>query len=60
MASISGFDDTDGDFALTLNQSGQAFSFSSSASVVPVPPAVWLFGSGLPGLIKIARRRKVA
>jgi len=60
MASISGFDDTDGDFALTLNQSGQAFSFSSSASVVPVPPAVWLFGSGLLGLIKIARRRKVA
>ena len=27
-------------------------------SVVPVPPAVWLFGSGLIGLIGIARRKK--
>jgi hypothetical protein len=25
---------------------------------VPVPPAVWLFGSGLLGLVGIARRRK--
>ena len=28
------------------------------AGVVPVPAAVWLFGSGLLGLIGIARRRK--
>ena len=28
-------------------------------SVVPVPAAVWLFGSGLIGLIGIARRKKV-
>ena len=28
------------------------------ASVVPVPAAVWLFGSGLVGLIGIARRKK--
>jgi hypothetical protein len=28
--------------------------------VVPVPPAVWLFGSGLLGLIGIARRKKAA
>jgi len=27
-------------------------------SVVPLPPAVWLFGSGLLGLIAIARRKK--
>jgi hypothetical protein len=27
---------------------------------VPVPPAVWLFGSGLLGLIGIARRKKAA
>jgi hypothetical protein len=25
---------------------------------VPVPPAVWLFGSGLLGLIGVARRRQ--
>ena len=29
-----------------------------SASVVPVPAAVWLFGSGLLGLIAVARRYK--
>ncbi len=28
--------------------------------VVPVPPAVWLFGSGLLGLVGIARRKKAA
>jgi len=30
------------------------------AEWVPIPPAVWLFGSGLLGLIGIARRKKVA
>ena len=59
IASIDGFDDTGGDFSLTLNQNGQAFSFSSSAAVVvPVPAAVWLFGSGLLGLVVTARRKK--
>jgi len=29
-------------------------------SIVPVPAAVWLFGSGLLGLIGIARRKKTA
>ena len=61
IASIDGFDDTGGDFTLTLNRSGQAFSFSSSASVVvPVPAAVWLFGSGVLGLVGIVRRKKAA
>ncbi len=31
----------------------------SPAAVVPVPAAVWLFGSGLLGLIGIAKRKKV-
>lgn len=30
-----------------------------TASPVPVPAAVWLFGSGMLGLIGIARRKKV-
>jgi hypothetical protein len=32
----------------------------ASASAVPVPPAVWLFGSGSVGLVVSARRRKRA
>ena len=31
-----------------------------SVEAVPVPPSVWLFGSGLLGLIGIARRKKAA
>lgn len=34
-----------------------AGAFSGSLNIVPVPPAVWLFGSGLIGLIGLARRR---
>jgi hypothetical protein len=29
-------------------------------TVIPVPPALWLFGSGLLGLVGIARRKKAA
>jgi hypothetical protein len=35
------------------------FTFSAAA-VVPIPPAVWLFGSGILGLIGTARRKKAA
>jgi hypothetical protein len=38
------------------NVSGSACTFDTSA--VPVPAAVWLFGSGLIGLVGIARRKK--
>jgi len=33
-------------------------AISSAAPVIPVPAAVWLFGSGLIGLIGVARRKK--
>lgn len=36
-------------------QSGVGFNFGISA--VPVPPALWLFGSGLMGLVGIARKK---
>ena len=40
---------------------GQITSFDAVlTTVVPVPPAVWLFGSGLLGLVGIARRKKSA
>jgi len=33
---------------------------ASPAAIVPIPGAVWLFGSGLLGLVRISRRKKVA
>jgi len=35
-------------------------TISTEVSAVPVPAAVWLFGSGLVGLIGLARRKKAA
>jgi len=34
--------------------------YAGGGTLVPVPPAVWLFGSGLIGLVGIARRKKAA
>ena len=40
-------------------QQGTDFApFSHDGTYVPVPAAVWLFGSGLLGLVAVARRRK--
>jgi len=48
-----------------LNATDQAvdaggIAASSSLAPVPIPAAVWLFGSGLLGLIGVARRKKVS
>jgi hypothetical protein len=47
----------DADF---LNNGGQIANLSNvrAFTVVPVPAAVWLFGSGLLGLVAVARRRR--
>ena len=45
-------------FGLT-DQTGVGLSGFVEQTAIPVPAAVWLFGSGLIGLIAIARRKKV-
>ena len=49
-----GFSGDDGDFGLIF---GTWDTNSFTATVVPVPAAVWLLGSGLLGLVGIARRK---
>jgi hypothetical protein len=50
-----GFDKTPVVWGFTGNDNGSSYSMTITA--VPVPAAVWLFGSGLLGLVGIARRR---
>jgi len=49
-----------GDYFLTWHDSGGpiAYSVIIETSPVPVPAAIWLFGSGLLGLVGVARRKK--
>jgi hypothetical protein len=42
----------------SLSSSGQLVLTANSTTAVPLPPAVWLFGSGLLGLVGVSRRRK--
>jgi len=44
----------------TTNSTTTSTSFSGSITAVPVPAAVWLFGSGLLGLTGAARKKKAA
>ena len=62
--------DTGFAWIFNMNNGNQSFSvksatydswavYSGDVSPVPVPAAVWLFSSGLLGLIGVARRKKV-
>jgi len=42
----------------TTNSAALSFVGAYNVAVVPVPAAVWLFGSGLLGLVGVVRRRK--
>jgi hypothetical protein len=44
---------------VSLDTNGN-LTFAANASAVPLPAAVWLFGSGLMGLVGVSRRRKAA
>jgi len=44
----------------TASFSGGTLSFTGNGNTVPLPAAVWLFGSGLVGLAGISRRRRSA
>ncbi len=54
--SAAGFDLTPTTWVLSADDLG---AYSMTVSAVPVPAAVWLFGSGLIGLIAVARRKTV-
>lgn len=41
-----------------LNNAGQPIDMSNVGVYVPVPAAVWLFGTGLLGLVGVARRKR--
>lgn len=54
-AAITGYDSI---IRLRLSAfEGSADNFAITYTVVPIPPSVWLFGSGMLGLAAIARRR---
>ena len=50
----------DGGFAGVAYQLHLSGTIGEGAPAIPVPAAVWLFGSGLLGLVGVARRRKAA
>ncbi len=64
-ASLAGVGGADADLFGTFSTRvfdplGRGYDFRFSVAPVPIPPALWLFGSGLAGLIGISKRKKAA
>lgn len=60
LANITGFDETNGTWRLSLDNVSSVFSFSSTASVVPEPALVLLLSTGLIGFGVARKLRKKA
>jgi len=58
---VLGVAEVDGAFIDSLGDGFSiALDLTLTPTAVPIPPALWLFGSGLLGLIGMARRKKAA
>jgi len=52
---------TGGDFSITGPVTSLAtYDVDFNAAAVPIPPALWLFGSGILGLVGLAGRRRLS
>lgn len=51
---------TSGDISLKVTASGIASTYAPAPAAVPVPAAVWLFGSALAGFVGVSRRKPQA
>ena len=57
-AYVFSFYDSRQDLSFTTNRIGFAWAvYDGDVALVPIPPALWLFGSGLLGLVGMARRK---
>jgi len=59
-STLTAFANAAGNGTWTLASNGAATYAIPGVSAVPIPAAVWLFGSGLLGLVGIARRKRSA